>query len=406
MRPGLFPVPGTIEGDPGAVDQNLGRPARMFQYSVNLQREVLRDLVVEAGFVGNRGAWWMTSSLNNPNLLDPRILQSVYGLDWGNAADRTILAAQINSAAAGRFQGRVPYQGFSDTNSVAQSLRPFPQFGNITVTGSPLGKTWYDSFQTKVTKRFSHGLDLTANYTFSKELQLGAENDTGGGVINDILNRNNNKQLSGSSRPHWLVIAANYTVQKYFGNKWVNLALADWQIGAVMQYGSGLPIQTPATTSNNNANTLLRGTYSQRVPGQPLYLVDNINCGCYDYGHTQILNPAAWTDPPNGTFSPSAAFYNDFRYMRRPQELASIARVFRIKEGITFMIRAEFNNIFNRTLVATPNTAGFQDPSTNRGQALVKDAQTGVYTSGYGTINTLGNIGGQRQGTLVGRLTF
>ena len=36
----------------------------------------------------------------------------------------------------------------------------------------------------------------------------------------------------------------------------------------------------------------------------------------------------------------------------------------------------------------------------------VKDAATGVYTSGFGTINTLGNIGGQRQGTLVARLTF
>jgi len=148
--------------------------------------------------------------------------------------------------------------------------------------------------------------------------------------------------------------------------------------------------------------TIGRATFETRVEGQPLFLVDNINCGCFDYGHTQILNPAAWKDTPSGQFSPSAAFYNDFRYQRRPQELASIARVFRIKEGITFMVRAEFNNIFNRTLVATTNTAGFVEPSLNRGQALVKDAATGVYTSGFGTINTLGNIGGQRQGTLVG----
>jgi len=201
---------------------------------------------------------------------------------------------------------------------------------------------------------------------------------TGGGVINDILNRNTNKQLSSNSRPNWLVFATNYTLQKYFGNKWMNLAVADWQIGAVLQYGSGLPIQAPAVTGNNNNNTLLRATYSQRVEGQPLYLVDNINCGCFDYGHTQILNPAAWTDTPSGQFSPSAAYYNDFRYQRRPQELASIARVFRLKEGISLMIRGEFNNVLNRTLVATTNTAGFVDPSLNRGAALVKDAATGL----------------------------
>ncbi len=32
------------------------------------------------------------------------------------------------------------------------------------------------------------GWTFTMNYTYSKELQLGAENDTGGGIINDILN--------------------------------------------------------------------------------------------------------------------------------------------------------------------------------------------------------------------------
>jgi hypothetical protein len=328
-------------------------------------------------------------------------------LDWANsAADRTILAAQVNSANAGRFRGLVPYSNFPQTSTVAQSLRLFPQFTDIGVTGAPLGKTWYDSFQMKATKRLSQGLDFTLNYTYAKELQLGAESDTGGGIINDILNRNNNKQWSSSSRPNWLVIASNYTVQKYFGNKALNAALADWQVGFVLQYGSGLPIQAPANTGNNNNVTLGRGTFSTRVPGQPLYLVNDINCGCFDYGHTQILNPAAWTDTPSGQFSPSAAFYNDFRYQRRPSELASIARNFRIKEGITFMIRAEFNNVLNRTLVATTNTAGFVEPSLNRGQALVRDAATGTFTSGFGTINTLGNIGGQRQGTLVGRLTF
>ncbi|HSP66730.1 MAG TPA: TonB-dependent receptor [Bryobacteraceae bacterium] len=408
LRANLFPSsPGTINQDPGQVDQNLGRPARMIQYSINLQRQISRDFVVEVGYVGNRGNWWMTGSLTNPNLLDPTVLKDQYGLDWfGSAADRAILSSQLNSAGAGRFRGRLPYSGFPTTSTVAQSLRPFPQFTDITVTGAPLGKTWYDSFQMKATKRLSHGLDFTMNYTYSKELQLGAESDTGGGVINDILNRNSNKQLSSNSRPHWLVIATNYTVQKYFGNKALNFALADWQLGFVLQYGSGLPIQTPANTGNNNNVTLGRATYATRVPGQPLFLVDNINCGCYDYGHTQILNPAAWIDTPSGQFSPSAAFYNDFRYQRRPSELASIARNFRIKEGITFMIRAEFNNVMNRTLVATTNTAGFVEPSLNRGTGLVRDAATGTFTSGFGTINTLGNIGGQRQGTLVGRLTF
>jgi hypothetical protein len=404
MRPNLFPAPGTVSGAPPVVDQNFGRPARMLQYSASLQREISRDLVVEASYVGNRGAYWMNNNMIQPNALTPQLLAQ-YGLDWTNPNDRNILSAQVNSSAAGRFRNVLPYAGFPTTATVAQSLRPFPQFGDFTITGSPLGRTWYDSFQTKVTKRYAYGLDFTFHYTFAKELQLGAESDTGGGVMNDIFNRGINKQWSSNSRPHWMVLAANYELQKYFGNRWLNLALANWTLGAVLQYGSGLPIQTPFNVSNNNNLTLLRGTHATRVPGQPLYRVKDINCGCYDYGQTIILNPDAWTDTPNGQFSPSAAYYNDFRNMRRPQELMSLARNFRIKERVTLMLRAEFNNIFNRTLVMLTNVSGFVDPSTARNVNYTRDAN-GVYTSGFGTINTTGNIGGQRQGTLVARITF
>jgi hypothetical protein len=46
------------------------------------------------------------------------------------------------------------------------------------------------------------------------------------------------------------------------------------------------------------------------------------------------------------------------------------------------------------------------DPSTTRNATVARDPGTGVYTSGFGTINTTGNVGGQRQGTLVARITF
>jgi hypothetical protein len=168
-------------------------------------------------------------------------------------------------------------------------------------------------------------------------------------------------------------------------------------LGAVLQYGSGLPIPAPANVSNTNNSTLLRNTWATRVPGQPLYLVD-INCHCYDPSRTQIFNPAAWTDTPDGQFSPTARFSNDFRYRRIPQELLSIARNFRIKERATIMIRAEFNNAFNRT--QNPN------PSNSLSRTTPLADTQGRYTAGFGTINTTGNVGNQRQGTLVVRVTF
>lgn len=397
LRAGLFPAPGTITGAPQAVDQNYGRPARMVQWSVGVQREIVRDLVIEASYVANRGVWWRSNTLVDYNALRPETLQSQYGLDWYNSqTDRDLLTRQVNSSLAGRFQNKIPYTGFPTASSVAQSLRPFPQFGTLAALGPAMGKTWYDSLQMKATKRFSRGLDFTWTYTFSKELVLGAETDGGGGSINDVFNRNQNKQLSDFSRPHAMVLATNYTLPKWGSNKLVNAVVADWTIGAVLQYASGVPFETPSNITNNNANSLLRGTRAYRVQGEPLFLQD-LNCHCFDPSTTIVLNPNAWKDTPDGQWSPASFSYTDFRKQRKPSETMSAGRTFRVKEKTTVMFRAEFANIFNRTQIPEPSTA--------RG-ALVGRAPDGRYNSGYGTINTTGNVIGERQGTLVLRVTF
>ena len=56
--PGLNVVAGGgIQGAPALVDPNMGRPSRVVQWNISLQREIFRDLVVEAAFVGNHGVW-------------------------------------------------------------------------------------------------------------------------------------------------------------------------------------------------------------------------------------------------------------------------------------------------------------------------------------------------------------
>src|SRR5205823_469862 len=126
FSPCAFPnpnFPANHNGPPNVVDRNAGRPARQVQWSVGIQREIIRDLVVDAAYVGNRGAWWLSSTLVNYNALTPESLLA-YGVDLNNPADRAILRAPIGSTAAGRFQSKLPYPGFPPTSTVAQSLRP------------------------------------------------------------------------------------------------------------------------------------------------------------------------------------------------------------------------------------------------------------------------------------------
>jgi hypothetical protein len=129
----------------------------------------------------------------------------------------------------------------------------------------------------------------------------------------------------------------------------------------------------------------------------PLFTQD-LNCHCFDPNTTFVLNPAAWMNPPQGQFGTAAAYYNDYRYERRPIETMSLGRMFRMKERANLQLRVEFVNIFNRTEVNNPT-------ATN---ALATQLRTpaGQTTGGFGYINTGTTFAPPRQGSLVARFQF
>ncbi|MBV9507980.1 MAG: TonB-dependent receptor [Acidobacteriia bacterium] len=402
--PGQYLFPGVLGSAPQAQDQNAGRPARQIQWSVGIQREIASNLLVEATYVGNRGAWWNAGGLICPNCVTPQIL-SQYGLSLNNAGDRTLLASPVNSSVAASRGFGLPYPGFPASATVAQSLRPFPQYGNISNWHwVPDGDTWYESLQVKATKRFSHGLEFGSSFTWAKQLTLGVEDDFGRGdgvLLNDVFNRRNNKDLSVFDQPFQFVFSGSYTTpklssgSKLTGMKAVSWIARDWQIGTLLRYTSGLPIPSPVST-NSLATYYFQSTLFNRVQGVPLFTHD-LNCHCFDPNTTFVLNPAAWSNPGPGQWGTAAAYYSDYRYQRRPVENMSVARVFRIKERASLQIRAEFTNIFNRTEVSNPTATNPLATQTASGN------QT---TAGFGFINNGTLFSAPRSGQLVARFQF
>jgi hypothetical protein len=403
--PGQYLFPGVLGSAPQEQDRNAGRPARQIQWSVGIQREIAQNLLVEAAYVGNRGAWWNAAGLLCTNCIEEQTLAH-FGLNLNNSADRTLLASPISSAQAASRGFNAPYPGFPASATVAQSLRPFPQYGNITNWHwVPLGDTWYESLQLKVTKRFSHGLEFGSNFTWAKQLTLGVEDDFGRGggvIINNAFNRPNQKALSVFDQPFQFVFSGSYTTprwsggNKLTGNKALSWIARDWQIGTLLRYGSGTPIPTP-TSTNSLATYLYQSTLFSRVPGVPMFTQD-LNCHCFDPNRTFVLNPAAWSNPAPGQWGTAAAYYSDFRYERRPVENLSLGRVFRIKERASLQIRAEFTNIFNRT--------EFNNPTVTNPLATQTTSGTGQTTAGYGYINNGTTFSAPRQGQLIARFQF
>jgi len=294
-----------------------------------------------------------------------------------------------------------------------------------------MGDTWYDSLQIKGTKRLSHGLSAQVAYTWQKELTNGTNSNTSyvtpsPPLINDVFNIQQNKQISGFSVPQALVIAFNYTTPRtMYGNNKAFKAMSwltrDWNISGVLRYQSGQILQSP-DSANNLLSDLQRGpannpalwgggyTFMDRVPGQPLFLI-NPNSK-FDPTTQLVLNPKAWVEPPFGTFGTSPAYYNDFRWQRQPGESMAFGRTFSVKERYKLQIRAEFQNIFNRLFYSAPaDGAAFGQPTTFVTSPTVRantlGSTSGLLSSGFVFVPWLNGAGSQpRSGQLVARFTF
>jgi hypothetical protein len=406
LNPGQFnttPTPVALASP--LMDPNAGRPPRQLQWSAGIQREIARDLVVDLYYIGNRGAWWQAPALLNLNAININTL-AAHGLNINNPADVALLTLPLsNPQVIARGFGQ-PYPGFPTGQTLAQSLRPFPQFTTINAYWDPLGDTWYNALQIKATKRFSHGLTFLSTFSYQKTLVNGTEigepnpGTTGSAVVNDVFNRRNSKYISVYDQPYLFNISITYTTPKIEGNKVLSYIARDWTIGAFLQYSSGFPIAAPLA-NNNLSNQLFQSTFANRVPGVPLFTVDP-NCHCYDPNKTFLLNPAAWVNPPAGQFGTSAGYYADYRTQRRPTENMNLGRTWRIKERASFQLRFELTNVFNR--------AFWGNPTSTNAQATQTRQPNGNAASGFGFMNTItpGFTGGQvpRNGVLIGRFQF
>jgi len=415
FSPGFYPIGGVIPGaGPQYYDPNAGRPARQYQYSFSVQREVVRDLLLQASYIGNRGIWWPTylgQPLTNYNFLSNAIL-SHYGLSLNNQADLATLLAAISSPAAGRFQNQLPFSGFPLNQTVAQALRPFPQFTSISIVNAPLGDNWYNSLQLTADKRFAHGLQFNWAFTWSK-----SEDNFGG--TPDVQNRALAKSISSLDQPFATRFGVTYSLPKW-GPKGVSSVVRDWQVNAYGYYASGIPLLAPTTNTTGYPTALALGTmnnvtfqtlqYQIRVPGQPLYLKD-LNCRCFDPNTTFVLNPAAWTNPLPGQYG-GPSYYPDFRGERRPVEDFGIGRQFRFRERMSLNVRAEFTNIFNRTYLNNPSISGTGISPQTAPTCKLPTGGNGacspgeLIVSGFGSINTSTVYAPPRTGQLVAQFVF
>ncbi len=420
--PGAFPNVGQLNAPPAFTPTNTGRPPRFVQTTIGFEREVARDLSVKVSFIDNRGVWLESDGLRGFNQLTPSAIAK-YGLDITNPSDFNLLTQPISSAAVAARGFKKPYSTFPSGASLAQALRPFPQFSSITDQYERDGNTWYDALQIQVTKRLSNGLSGGLGYVWSKDLgTIGPGNGglTTATLIQDpTLPPKSQKSYLYIDLPQMLNFYFNYEVPRFsFAQSgWKRALFTGWTTDGIFHYQSGFPMQTPHSTStldsvtfaNQTANNSNNFVFANRVPGKPLFL-HSLNNHNLNPRTTFFLNPAAWANPAPGTYATSKPYYSDFRGPRYPSEQLGVGKNFTLKEGVRFSLRADFFNVFNRWSYPGQTPGNGSGLNSTNPFATPQYGGDGSIVNGFGFfgdgISAAGGNFAPRSGEFVARIQF
>ena len=254
--------------------------------------------------------------------------------------------------------------------SVAQLLRPMPQFGQVTSLFDNGAHSTYHSLQLRLEKRFSSNLSFQASYTFSKLLDDASAIQTNSGVqvtnFQDPYNRRLDKAPSTFDARNRLVIAGSYalpfgTNQRFLNShRWMDLTAGGWTLDSILSYQTGFPLAITATALSGQTG-LAFGDLRPNLVGDPQgpKTID-------EWFNTDAFAPPASFSTGNAP--------RTFANLRAPNSVdwnLAIHKNFSIAEHLRAQLRLEAFNVLNR--------ANFRAPGTVLGSA------------GFGVINSTGD---------------
>jgi hypothetical protein len=336
------------------------------QFNLDIQREFPGGIFVDAAFAGSRGV----------HLPNPTATQ----IDQIPDADLALGSALLVNVP-NPFKGITTVSSLNPTTNptviAGQLLRPYPQYGGVSLAGDGCCASDYSSFQLSVTKRFTGGGSFLAAYTNAKLMTnsdtLTTWLETGVGEVQDWNNLRGEWSLSSQDVSQRLVISYVYDLPFGHGKTYladtsgvVGKAVSGWGVDGITTFQKGfpLPISYGGSTALSQASLGI-GT-----------LRPNVVPGCAKgTAHVKANGGFAWFNPACFTAPSDFGFGNESRVdpNLRGQginnwDLAIFKRTnFGPGEKFGLEFRTEFFNTFNRVQFVAPNTACCEANNANFG---------------------------------------
>ena len=302
-----------------------------YQMNFSVQRQLSRDLSVEAAYVG---------SLSHKRPFGRDVNYPIFG----------------PGATAGNVDSRRPYLPGT--------------FGIINQNQSALN-TAYHGLQITVDKRMARNLQFKGFYTFSKSLDgANSQNDTTGGGAQNSRYLNFERARTTNDRRHNMVASVVWQIQYFKSFQVARLLLDNWTLSSIISLRSGTPFTVTSGTDRN-----LDGSNNDRAN-----LIGNPRL---DPNRSRSEVTAKWFDP--AAFRPSDLGQdgNSGRNILDAPGLKTIDlaifRDFRIRESLRLQFRTEITNAFNLVNLNAPtSTLNSSAVGTIRNARAMREMQLGL----------------------------
>ncbi len=306
--PGALPPPAQLVG----VDYNIHRSPHMYQWNINIQRELFAATTLTVGYVGSRGLDLYAARDVNPVV--PTVVNGVdvFGVAKGNGASGIISNPRENPAGAALS------------------------------SEAPVGNSSYNSLQVGMNRRFAHGVQTQLSYTWSKCMDdaSGTSGLEGGIPWSNPFNGSFDRGRCLFDRPQVLKLSGVYALP--FNQ---NIFVKGWQMSGNLTAQSGPPWNV--TVGFDQAGDVVTGSERPNLL-TPVTYSNNIN---------QWVNPSSFGLPAPGTLG---NLQRDFLAGPGIVDLDyAVMKETQIREKFRVQFRAEFFNLLNHANFALPNASVF-----------------------------------------------
>ena len=341
---------------PQGVQPDIKTPA-VEEWSLRIERQLDSKTAFTVAYVGSFGYHGLIS-------IDPNSIH-----------------AAICASAAGCQSGR---HGIGSGYHVAQGAQYFPvgKRPNPYLSGGFFwyseGNSSYNGLETDVTRRLSGGLQLRANFTWSKNLDVnsalqGAQASNQAQMVMNPYDIKRDWGPSALGLTDQTSISMSYELpfgrgKRFLGQagKLSNQVFGGWQLNGIETLLSGFAF-TPQMGSNRSGNG------DTRNPDRPS-LNPAFSGPVITGAQSQWFNPNAFIPPVAGTWG------NLGRGTYRGPGLAeldlSLFKTAALSERVKLEFRAECFNLQNRANFATPNATVFSGTAINASAGLISSTVT------------------------------